>query len=159
MLILFITGLTACSNEADDLNKYIQEVKKKKGMPVEPIPEFQVPKPFSYPENIKRRSPFKPVRKEKKEVDNLAPDQARPKQPLEHFALDSLKFVGTLDDSQARWGLIQAPNNRIFRVKIGDYMGQNYGHIIGLTDNSLKLEEIIKVSGRWKKKIVTLKLK
>lgn len=160
MLIIILAGLTACSNSQDDLNHYIFEVKKRKGLPVEPIPEFKVPKQYNYPENEKRRSPFTPVREEKNEdVDLNAPDQTRPKQPLENFALDSLKFVGTLDDSQARWGLIQAPNGRIFRVKVGDYMGKNYGRILNLTDESLKLEETINVAGKWKKKIITLKLK
>lgn len=160
LLLTISMVLTSCGNNQDDLNRYIFNVKKRKGAPVEPIPEFKVPKQFSYPENKERRSPFKPVREEKKEeVDVNAPDQTRPKQPLEEFALDSLKFVGTLDDSQARWGLIQTPNGRIFRVKIGDYMGKNFGRIITLTDTTLKLEETLKVAGKWEKKIISLKLK
>ncbi|WP_367605797.1 pilus assembly protein PilP [Legionella sp. W05-934-2] len=157
---VILATLTSCSDSHDDLNRYIFDVKKRKGAPVEPIPEFKVPDQFSYPEHLKRRSPFTPMREEQKEkVDVNAPDQSRPKQPLENFALDSLKFVGTLDDSQARWGLIQAPNGRIFRVKVGDFMGKNYGRIIQLTDETLKLEETIKIVGKWEKKIITLKLK
>lgn len=158
--LLILTGLSACGGGQDDLNKYVFNVKKRKGTPVEPIPEVKMPRQFNYPENVKRRSPFIPLREEKKsDVDVNAPDQTRPKQPLENFELDSLKFVGTLDDSRARWGLIQASNGRIFRVKVGDYMGKNFGQIIKLTDDELKLEETIKAAGKWEKKILTLKLK
>jgi len=91
--------------------------------------------------------------------DALAPDQNRPKMPLEKFPLDALKFVGTLKDGSMKWGLIAEPGGRIVRVKPGDYMGENYGKILQISDDALVLQETLKVSGRWEKKNTTIRLK
>jgi len=42
-----------------------------------------------------------------------------------------------------KWGLIFAPNNTIHRVLEGNYMGQNHGRIIALSDSSIDLTEIV----------------
>lgn len=158
--ILFISSLSAllsaCSGDNSDLMNYMNDVKSRPASPIEPIPKFAPLPSFKFPENDSRRSPFKPV-DVKKRTDQSAPDQKRVKQPLEAFPLDALKFVGILKQSNSIWALIKAPD-KITPVKVGDYMGQNYGRIISIKNDEIKLEETIKNSGTWEKHITTLNL-
>jgi len=159
LILVLCILLSACSGPDDDLERYIHKIKMKKTRPIESIPEIAEPEKYKYPENLKRRSPFKPIVKRDPGQDALAPDQNRPKMPLEKFPLDALKFVGTLKDGSMKWGLIAEPGGRIVRVKPGDYMGENYGKILQISDDALVLQETLKVSGRWEKKNTTIRLK
>lgn len=157
-IVAVLAVLGACSSNEDDLERYIYKTKLKKARSIEPLPKFSKPETFKYPENVVRRNPFKRILKKGRNVDNNAPDQNRPKMPLEQFPLDQLKFVGTLKDGATEWGLVADPNGRIVRVKPGDYMGENYGRIIRITAISLTLEESVKLGGLWKKKKTTFRL-
>lgn len=149
--------LSACSGDNSDLVKYINEIKARPAKKIEPIPQFAPLPIFKFPENDNRRSPFKPVDL-KKNSDQYAPDQKRMKQPLEAFPLDALKFVGILEQDSMIWALIKQPSMQITRVRVGDYMGQNYGRIILIKRDLIKLEETIKTSGKWEKQITTINL-
>lgn len=152
-----IWSLVACTGDNSDLTKYIRETKQRPARSIEPIPKFAPLPIFKFPENDIRRSPFKPVDVKKRE-EQFAPDKNRKKQPLESFPLDALRFVGSLKQGNESWALIKEPDKQIIRVRTGDYMGQNYGRIISIKDDAIKLEETIKNSGTWEKLITTLKL-
>jgi type IV pilus assembly protein PilP len=156
ILSLVTVLITACSGDNSDLLRHINNVKSRPGSPIEPIPKFSPLPVFRFPENDTRRSPFKPV--EVKKTEQLAPDQERVKQPLEVYPLDALKFVGILKEGNQLWALIRNPDKKVVPVKIGNYMGQDFGRIISITNNVIKLEELIKKSGTWEKKITTINL-
>jgi len=149
--------LVACSSDDSELKRYINTVKTRPGRPIEPIPEFKPLKKFIYPEKDNRRSPFKPVVVEQEET--FAPNVKRPKQPLEAFPLDSLNFVGVLKEGSSIWALISQPNGLVTRVKSGDYLGQNYGQILSIQDKTIKIEETVKVAGKWEKKQTIINLR
>lgn len=150
--------LLACSDDNNDLTRYIHQVKSRKTRAIEPLPVFSPLQGFKFPDKEDRRNPFKPTN-QKKFVDPFAPDQRRSRQPLEAYPLDALKFVGTLTQDNQVWALIKEPDSQITRARIGDYMGQNYGHILVIKNDSLKLEETIKgSSGKWEKHTTTLEL-
>ncbi|WP_412754117.1 pilus assembly protein PilP [Legionella londiniensis] len=158
LYLLGFSLLTACAPAEDDLQRYMHEIKSRPSRPIEPIPEFETPQKFKYPEEEKRRSPFKPiVALEKKDL--LAPNLDRPRQPLEAFPLDALKFVGILKEGPTIWGLISQPGGLITRVKPGDYMGKNFGQIIKITEDTILLQETVQIGGKWEKKTITLKLR
>lgn len=158
LLLLLSIFLVACGSSQDDLHQYMRKVKSRLPKAVEPIPDYEQPSVFKYPEQTKRRSPFKPIAGVREDDQRLAPDMDRPKQPLEAYPLDALRFVGILKAGNQFWALIQQPDGVIIRVKHGDYMGKNFGHIIRITDNAIHLEETVKVDGKWEKKPITLKL-
>lgn len=158
LISLFALLLAACSGDNNDLTQYIHQVKQRKSRAIEPIPTFTPLAGFKFPDDENRRNPFKATN-QKKHVDPFAPDQRRIKQTLEAYPLDALKFVGTLTQDHETWGLIKQPDSQITRVHVGDYMGQNYGRITMIKNNSIKLEETIKdTSGTWEKHITTLEL-
>lgn len=157
LLISFVALLlNACSGDNSDLVKYINDIKARPALKIEPIPQFAPLPIFKFPENDNRRNPFKPI--DLKRTDLFAPDQKRRKQPLEAFPLDSLKFVGTLKEGSEVWALIKLPSNQISRIRIGEYMGQNYGRVIVIKGDLIKLEETIKNSGTWEKHITTINI-
>lgn len=156
-LTLLCTALSACSGDNEDLTKYIHDIKSRPGRPIEPIPKFAPLPTFKFPEHDNRRSPFKPVEQQKR-VDLLAPDQKRVKEPLEGYPLDALKFVGILKQGNELWALITDPEKKVVPVKVGNYMGQNYGRIISIKNDEIKLEETTKNTGTWEKHITTLHL-
>ena len=82
----------------------------------------------------------------------------RPKQPLEAFPLDALKFVGILEQGPLIWALIKQPDGLISRVKPGDYMGQNYGQIVGIKEKIIQLDELVQLNGKWDKKRIVINL-
>jgi type IV pilus assembly protein PilP len=159
ILIGFVTLflLTSCTGDNSDLMNYIQEIKSRPGGAIEAIPKFAPLPVFKFPENDSRRSPFKPA-EAKKITDEFAPDQNRPKQPLEAYPLDALKFVGILQQGSQIWGLILQPDKKVVPIKVGSYMGQNYGRVLSIKNTEVKLEESVQDSGKWGKHITTLYL-
>jgi type IV pilus assembly protein PilP len=162
LLFLCLIGLLLCAcgpTEDDELRKYIEEIKARKSRPIEPIPEFQTLPKFQYPEQEIRRSPFKPiVLVNETQIDSKAPNLDRPKQPLENFPLDALKFVGTLKEGKIIWALISQPDGTISRIKTGEYMGKNFGQVLEINNETITLVETLQIGGKWEKKTINLKL-
>lgn len=62
----------------------------------------------------------------------IAPDESSQRVKLEAFPLDAIAMVGSLNKSGAPTALVKA-DNLIYQVKVGNYLGQNYGKIIQIT--------------------------
>ena len=147
-----VTLLSGCGEGLSDLRQYVESVRAKPPGRIEPIPEFQPYQNFEYTSHD-LRDPFKLVDFRRPELDEAAladlgsglrPDIDRVKEPLEDFPLDTLRLKGTIDDKQGvKWGLIFAPDNTIHRVIEGNYMGQNHGRIISVSDQTIELTEIV----------------
>ena len=68
-------------------------------------------------------------------------------------------MVGTLQQNKATFALVKSPDNNLFRVKLGSYMGQNFGLITEISESTIKLKEIIQDSGGdWTERISTMTL-
>ena len=144
--------LSGCGEGVGDLRQFVQEIRAKPPGRIEPIPEFQPYQNFEYTSHD-LRDPFKLVDFRRPELneeelsklaDGLRPDIDRVKEPLEDFPLDTLRLKGTIDDKEGiKWGLIFAPDNTIHRVIEGNYLGQNHGRIISVSDQTIELTEIV----------------
>jgi type IV pilus assembly protein PilP len=158
VLTIVVSG---CAGDFSDLQQYVEETRNKYQGSVEPLPQFEpyqnhVYSVFNY------RAPFdQPVEKEQDVVSNdgPAPDIQRRKEPLEFFPLDSLQMVGTLEQQGDVWGLVKDPEGTIHRVQPGNYMGQNFGEIIRIEEDSIDLLEIIPDGlGAWVEREISLTL-
>ncbi|HEY6239209.1 MAG TPA: pilus assembly protein PilP [Burkholderiales bacterium] len=88
----------------------------------------------------------------------LKPDLNRPKEPLEAFPLESLKMVGVLQQKKANFALIKADAG-LYRVKVGNYLGQNFGLITTISESQIQLRELIQDAvGDWTERQSTLQL-
>jgi len=152
MLGILAVLLGGCSEGLGDLQQFVAQIRAKPPGRIEPIPEFQPYQSFEYASHD-LRDPFKLVdfrrpEENPEEINQLAsglrPDIDRVKEPLEDFPLDTLRLKGTIDDKDGiKWGLIFAPDNTIHRVIEGNYMGQNHGRIISVSDQTIDLTEIV----------------
>jgi len=78
---------------------------------------------------------------------------------LEAFSLDSLRMVGTLTDHEGLWGLVRTKDGTIHSVRVGNYMGQNYGRIVRILEDRIELMEIVPDKpGTWREQQATLAL-
>ena len=139
-----------CSSELDDLKKFVRD--SDKGLPrrVDPLPAVKPFEPFAY-EGFDLPDPFKPrkLSAPKEGQGGLAPDMNRRKEPLESFPLEQLKMVGTLQQGKETYALVRA-DKTLYRVKKGNYMGQNFGLITDVNEGEIKLKEIVQDSaGDW----------
>jgi len=121
--------------------------------PYEPVPykAFDLPDPFS-------SSKIELVTKTAGSGGGLKPDLNRPKEPLEAFPLESVKVVGVLQQAKQTFALVRA-DATVYRVKAGNYMGQNFGLVTGITESQVQLRELVQdASGDWVERVSTLQL-
>jgi len=126
-----------------DLEAYVAEIKARPGGRIEPLPEIKAYETFAY-EPGDARSPFTPDSPAASRADDgVRPDADRRREFLEGFPLDTLRMVGTLHLGGRLYGLVQTSDRLIHRVVVGNYLGQNDGRIISITDSAVQLLEII----------------
>jgi len=164
--VVVMALLVGCGNDDfSDLNRYISEVKARPKEPIKPLPEIKVIEPFTFkPEGL--RDPFRPLEQPEQAegVDiptgsGIKPDTTRRKEELEAFPLDVLKMVGTIDMKSSLWGLIKADDGTVYRVKVGNYMGKNYGKIIRIVPDKIELMEILPDKpGTWREQLASIAL-
>jgi type IV pilus assembly protein PilP len=162
---LLAGSLAACSgNNTEDLSSYVAAVKSRQQARIDPLPEFAPFETHLY-EASRERDPFTPpVYSAPKPVpkasgSGIAPDENRPREPLESEPLDSLRMVGTLERQNNSWALVRMSNSTIHRVKPGNFMGQNHGKIVQITESELELTEIVPDGlGGWMERQAALAL-
>ena len=89
---------------------------------------------------------------------SIAPEMARRKEPLEAFPLDSMAMVGSLNKEGAPTALLKV-DNLLYQVRVGNYLGQNYGKIIKISETAIQLREIVQdATGDWIERIASLDL-
>ena len=153
--------LTGCGGEEfQDIKDFIKESEKGLKGRVEPLPEVKPYEPFNY-SAFDLPDPFKPRKIEpiKGGGGKLQPDINRRKEALEVYPLENLRMVGTLEQKNVIYALVKTPDNNLYRVKTGNYMGQNFGLITDVSEASLKLKELIQDStGDWSERESSLQL-
>jgi type IV pilus assembly protein PilP len=163
-IALISATLYACGdNNMNDLRDWVDNVKKRQKGSVEPLPEIKTVEPFLFkPEDI--RDPFmqtdrNELAEESKGDNGIRPDTTRAKEELESYELDSLRMVGTINQQGQLWGLVRATDGTIHRVRIGNFIGRNYGKIIRIKEGQIELLEIIPDSpGGWRERKASLEL-
>ena len=145
MLAAVLGGLAGCGANMDELDRYINETKAKPGGRIEPLPEITPYDMFTYQADIDGlRSPFVPdAPKIVPGSGGIKPVDDRSPEFLESFPLDTLRMVGTLNLSNTTYGLVQTSDGLIHRVVPGNYMGQNDGRIVSISESEIELVEII----------------
>ena len=162
LLTACVALLSACgSQQHSDLDAYIVDVKEKTKGRIEPLPEIKQYPSVEY-DAAELREPFTPYSDEPTETfigDERTPDTVRTREALEAFPLDSLSFVGHLERDGSLWGLVQAPDDSIHRVSVGNHLGKNYGEILSISESNIVLKELIRDgAGSWIEREASLAL-
>ena len=149
MPLMLIAGLAlaGCGGDMDDLDQYINEVKARPGGRIDPLPEITPYEVFTYVADAEGlRSPFVPDAPQAAVGQiggGVQRDLERSREFLEQFPLDTLRMVGTLMQGEQNFGLIQTSDGLIHRVVPGNYMGQNDGRIVSISESEIQIIEII----------------
>ena len=88
----------------------------------------------------------------------IAPELARRKEALEAFPLDSMAMVGSMNRSGQPVALVTV-DKLLYQVRVGNYLGLNYGRITRISETELGLREIVQdAAGEWIERVATLQL-
>lgn len=157
--LVFAATFAGCT-PTDDLRQWVTQEKAKKGAPLQPLPVIKTFETFTY-DSQDRRNPFDLSAEEQEQsaASGPQPDQNRTREPLESFPLDGLKMSGTLGLAKSMEGLVRDPDGVVHRVRVGNYLGQNYGRIIAIAEEKIDLVELIpNGSGGWMERAATMAL-
>lgn len=160
--IVLCCGLAACGGEPySDLRQFVKDSDNLPHGRIPPLPDVKPYEPFTY-DAYNLVDPFKPRKIEPPKSaagGGIQPDLARRKEPLEAYPLENLRMVGTLQQNKQTYALVKSPDNNLFRVKSGNYLGQNFGLITDISESTIKLKEIVQDSGGdWTERVSTLTL-
>lgn len=163
--VLFLAGCTPSGE--DELRGWIAEQRANTKPSVPPLaePKKFIPEPYTQDGAIEPFNQIKLTQALKRDSNQvasnaalIAPEMARRKEPLEAFPLDAMAMVGSLNKSGAPTALIKV-DNLIYQIKIGNYLGQNYGRVTRITENSIQLREIAQdATGDWIERSASLDL-
>lgn len=156
--------LGGCAADVEELQQWA-EAKRRDAKPT--VQKLQPPKKFD-PEpysSIQAVDPFSAQKLAvalKQEVRQLNPLLAaefnRRKEPLESFPLDGMSMVGSFSKAGLPFALLKV-DNLLYQVKVGDYLGQNYGRVMKIGETDLTLREVVQdAAGEWTERISTLQL-
>jgi type IV pilus assembly protein PilP len=143
IVILTAVCLTACGRSTSEIEKWVAEVKAQPPPPLEPLPVMKQFEQFEYAAQGMRDPFSQPVPDRNTSGSGPRPDQNRPKQELEAFPLDSLDMAGTIGAAKSRSGLIVAPDKKVYRIRPGNYLGQNDGRVTAIYDDRIEIVELV----------------
>ena len=153
-IIAALLALAGCADSRQsEVRKELEAMSKDLRGRVEPLPQVKSYEPVPY-KGESMLDPFVPGRIVVVQPTagggggggGVQPDLNRPKEPLEAFPLDAIQMVGTLTQNQETFALVRAGPN-LFRVKRGNYMGQNFGVITVIDESQVSLKEVVQDSG------------
>ena len=153
--------LAGCAGGSeDDLQAWMTEQAKTMRGSVQTLPELK-PFPVVAYAGTQGDDPFRSARMEperRASAGALRPDMDRRREPLESYPLESMQMVGILMQGRNTHALIKA-NNALHQVKVGNYMGQNFGVVTQITETEVTLRELVEdVYGDWVERITPLTL-
>ena len=163
IMLLTTMLLAACGGEEfQDLKDFVRDSGADLRGQVDPAPEIKPYEPFPYDNSASLPDPFKARKQETKNLGGSGlnqPDLARPKQELEEFPLESMKMVGYLRKGNVGHAIIRSSEGKLHRVKIGNYVGMNFGQIISVTDTEVRIKEMVQDgAGDWLERESSLQL-
>jgi type IV pilus assembly protein PilP len=165
---LCAAALSGCfGDEQEDLQRWISDQRNATKPTVAPIPE---PKRFS-PVPYGQEASVEPFSKEKlvqalrrdstqatANAALVAPELNRRKEPLEAYPLDAMALVGSLLPNGVPVALVKV-DNLLYQVKVGSYLGQNYGKVTKVSETEVSLREIVQdAAGEWIERQASLQL-
>lgn len=153
-------ALAGCGGEShQDLRAWMADQGKGARGRVDPLPQIKPYEPFAY-NAFDLPDPFKPRKIEpSKGGSKLAPDMSRRREPLEAYPLESLNMVGTLTRGKSTYALVRTPDKDVYQVSQGNYLGQNFGVVVGINDSEVRLKELVQDgSGDWTERTGALQL-
>jgi type IV pilus assembly protein PilP len=156
--------LSACGAETEELQQWTEQQRrevKPNVTPLQPPKKFD-PQPYDSTQAVEPFSTQKltvALKQEARQPNSLlSAELNRRKEPLEAYPLDSMGMVGSVQKQGQPFALLRV-DNLLYQVKVGDYLGQNYGRITKIAETEIGLREIVQdAAGEWIERPAALQL-
>ena len=169
VLVALCGVLGACAGgDHEDLKQWMVENTKDMRGNVPKVPEVLPYQPVPYEvEGV--LDPFKPSKIEPESKYRQAAGKGGAFQPdfearemrnslLEKYPIESLKMIGYLNINNRPMAAIQV-DDKVKQVKVGDYIGLDFGMVTQISDKEVELRELIQDSaGDWSERKSSLYL-
>ncbi|WP_342721475.1 pilus assembly protein PilP [Acidovorax sp. FHTAMBA] len=160
--------VVGCGSTGDDeLRQWMSDLRATTKPRVTPLsePKQFLPQTYSMESGVEPFNSVKLTQALRRETNQsasnaalIAPEMARRKEPLEAYPLDVMAMVGSLDKKGVPTALLRV-DKLLYQVRVGNYVGQNYGKIVKITENSIQLREIVQdATGDWIERAAALDL-
>ncbi len=166
--VFVLAGLAGCgSSQEEEIRQWLVEERTKTRPRVAAIPAPKEFRPQAYT-NSATIDPFSNQklaqalkRDSTQSVINDAlvrPELARRKEALEGYPVDAMTLVGSINKAGQPVALIKV-ENLLYQVKLGHYIGQNFGKVTKINETEVTLREIVQdAAGEWSERVATLQL-
>jgi type IV pilus assembly protein PilP len=156
--------LGACSADHEELQQWMDQQRREVKpivTPLQPPKKFD-PEPYAQGQKVEPFSNQKltvALKQEARQPNSLlAAELNRRKEPLEAYPLDNMTMVGSVSKQGQPFALLRV-DALLYQVKVGDYLGQNYGRITKIAETEIALREIVQdAAGEWIERPATLQL-
>lgn len=162
--LVLSAGLSACDSDHNELQTWVDQERQQVRPNVQPLspPQKFNPQAYTGMEGVEPFSAQKlagALKQEARQPNSaVAAELNRRKEPLEAFPLDSMSMVGSVQKKGMPFALLKV-DGLLYQVKAGDYIGQNYGKILKITETEVSLREIVQdAAGEWIERPTTLQL-
>ena len=163
-LLMTAVLLGACSAEHDELRQWMDQQRReiKPNVSALQAPKRFDPQPYTSAQAVDPFSTQKltvALKQEARQPNSLlSAELNRRKEPLEAYPLDSMTMVGSVNKQNLPYALLRV-DALLYQVKVGDYLGQNYGRITRIAETEVALREIVQdAAGEWIERPATLQL-
>jgi type IV pilus assembly protein PilP len=161
---LLVLNLAACSGSDEELQAWMEQQRHEVQPSVKPLSPPQKFNPQAYV-GMDSAEPFSAqkftgvLKQEARQPNSaVAAELNRRKEPLEAFPLDSMTMVGSVNRKGVPFALLKV-ENLLYQVKVGEYLGVNYGKITKISETEISLREIVQdAAGEWIERPTTLQL-
>jgi type IV pilus assembly protein PilP len=167
LIVLAVLGVTACGGEHEDLQTWMDSAGSDRRGQLPPLPEIKPYEAVPYTVSAKL-DPFSDAKIEPDTVVGLGsgencPDlQARVDRNsiLEKYPVESMRMIGYLNINNQPMAAIEVPQLQLVKqVKVGDYIGFDFGLVTKVTDQEVEFSEQIQDSdGQCSERVNTLQL-
>jgi type IV pilus assembly protein PilP len=163
---IILLALAGCGDsDVQEVRNWMKQVDAQTKVKVPPLAEPKVFIPFAYA-NKDEPDPFNPnkllaeLAKQAAQGggNGIHPDTQRRKELLETYPLDTIQMVGTIEKKGVIYAVLQV-DRAVHQVVKGQHLGQNFGVVTGIDENSVSLKEIVQdATGDWVERMSKLEL-
>jgi type IV pilus assembly protein PilP len=159
--------LSGCGVSSEtELQQWMSNLKATMKPNTEPVPDPKEFVPYAYSAG-NQIDPFDPQKilmavarqqQARASASAIRPDLDRRREVLEGFPLDQVRMVGMMRREGANVALVET-NGATHLVRIGNYVGQNFGLVTRISETEVQLKEIVQdAAGEWVERPAKLEL-
>lgn len=163
-LALAAALIAGCADQNEELQAWMDQQRREVKPSVQPLqaPKRFDPEPYTQAQGVEPFSNQKlsvALKQEARQPNSLlASEMNRRREPLEAYPLDSMSMVGSVVRGGQQFALLRV-ENLLYQVKVGDYLGQNYGRVMRIAESEIALREVVQdAAGEWVERPAVLQL-